>query len=188
MRKLILIKHSMPNLSSDIPSNEWILSQEGKEQSKKLADKLKPYHFSKLFCSTEPKAIETAQIAGESLSKSVQMIDGVHEHERKSSREIYPQKQWKEIIRTFFQRPDELILGDETANSAQNRFINAIHSLIENENSDEDIVIVTHGTVMTLFISKYNDVDSFDVWDSFGLPSYVELSIPGYELQKIINM
>ena len=188
MGKIILIKHSMPNVTSDIPSKKWTLSEEGIINTKLLALKLEKFNFNKIYSSDEPKAMETAQILGNQFLKTVEVIKGIHEQERESNRTIYPRDQWKKLMKKFFDFPDELIFGDETANAAKERFSTAIHNLIESNPRDEDIVVVTHGVVMSLFISKYNDIDIFNVWDTLGLPSYAELNANDFRLNDIVNL
>ena len=71
LRKLVLIKHSMPNLTSSVPANQWTLSEEGIKNTEILAKKLRKYNFDKIYCSEEPKAIETAEIIAREYSKSL---------------------------------------------------------------------------------------------------------------------
>lgn len=188
MRKLILIKHSIPTISSEIPSNEWTLSEEGINKAKLFAPNLDKYNFGKIFTSEEPKAIQTARIFGEKLNKELEIIKGIHEHKRNSNRVIYPKEQWERLMRSFFESPNELIFGDETATEARIRFRTSILKLVNDNPTDEDILVVTHGTVMSLFISEYNEVDIFKVWNSFGLPSYAELNADSFILNDINNI
>lgn len=188
LRKIILIKHSIPKITSEIPSNQWTLSEEGIKHVKLLAPKIKNFNFDKIFSSVEPKAIETAQILGKKFSKKIEIIEGIHEHERESNRIIYQRNQWLELMEKFFRYPDKLIFGDETATAAKERFSLAIHNLVHNNPPDKDIVVITHGTVMSLFISKYNVVDIFEIWNALGLPSYVELTAKEFSLESIVNI
>lgn len=187
LKKLILIKHSIPTISSEIPSNKWTLSEEGIQKANLFVLNLEKYNFKRIFSSDEPKAIETANIFGGKLNKEVEIIKGIHEHERNSNRVIYPKEQWEELMRSFFEFPNKLIFGDETATEARIRFRTSILKLVSANPPDEDIVVVTHGTVMSLFISEYNEVDIFKVWNSFGLPSYAELNADSFILNDIFN-
>jgi 2,3-bisphosphoglycerate-dependent phosphoglycerate mutase len=185
--KLVLIKHAMPVLSATMPSNEWVLSDEGKEKSRRLTDYLKDYRMTNIYCSTEPKAIETASIAGDMLEKEVIIAEQIHEHERTSNRKIFPIAEFHEKMKQFFQYPDVLIFGDETASIAKQRYLKAVQSILKTEQDGNDIVIISHGTVMTLFASHYNEINQFDLWDSLGLPSIIELSLEDFSLQKVIT-
>jgi hypothetical protein len=64
MPKLLLVKHSMPVLSPDVPSARWVSSDDGRARCGWLANELRAEGVSRLFASLEPKALETAAPAG----------------------------------------------------------------------------------------------------------------------------
>lgn len=41
---------------------------------------------------------------------------------------------------------------------------------------------------MSLFISEYNEVDIFRLWEIFGLPSFAELNTKDFILNDIVNI
>ncbi|SDJ79877.1 histidine phosphatase family protein [Sediminibacillus albus] len=188
MGNLILIKHSKPTISSSIPSCEWTLSEEGINKARLLATPLRNFLFNTVYSSIEPKAIETAEIIGKELNKQVDIRQGIHEHERHKHRKIYPEDQWKTIIREFFDYPNDLVFGQETAASAQKRFDSSVGKLLKDRPANEDIVIVAHGTVISLFIDEYNQVDVMEIWNSLGLPAYAVLDAESFRLYDIVNM
>ncbi|MFD1018597.1 histidine phosphatase family protein [Thalassobacillus hwangdonensis] len=188
MGKLILIKHAMPALSEHTPSNQWQLTEEGRKQARSLGEKLKDYSFLKVYSSKEPKAVDTAKEIAAASSVEVEEVHNLHEHVRETNRIIYPRKEWREIIQKFFDHPSELIFGDETADQARERFSKAVKQVLEGHPDEEDVIVVTHGTVMTLFITQFNDLDAFTLWDTFGLPSYAELDRENLSLSDIVNM
>lgn len=185
MRKLVLIKHAMPILQSEVASSEWQLSDEGRQKATELASYLKEYKTNTIYSSTEPKAIETATIASNELGSEVVIKEDLHEHLRRTKRKIYPVEEFHNLIRNFFHYKDMLIFGEETANMAKKRFTTAITNLLKEVPEQEDVIVVTHGTVMTLFVSEYNEIDEFDLWSSFGLPSIVELSLEDFSILNV---
>jgi broad specificity phosphatase PhoE len=45
--------------------------------------------------------------------------------------------------------------------------------------ADENVAVVVHGTVITLFVARYAEVEPFGFWKRLGLPSFCVLtSIP----------
>lgn len=185
MRKLILVKHSVPILNGEVPSNEWVLSEVGKNNCKKLSKMLAKYETNYIFSSNEPKAIETAKLVAGILNKDVKIELGLHEHER-TNEKLLSSELFISKMKEFFTKQDELIFGEETAIQAQKRFFNAVKE-ITNKYQEENIIIVTHGTVITLFISMFNKINSYEVWSSLELPSYVELSIPNFKIEKLVK-
>ena len=173
MPKLFLIKHSMPVLDPNVPAAEWHLGERGRALSELLANKLAAYSLAVIVSSVEPKAIETAQIVANRLGKPYEISAGLHEHDRRNV-PFMPMEQLEAKVAQFFAKPDELVLGSETANQAHARFANAIDRVIE-KYPQKNIAVVAHGTVISLFVARTNEIP-FEFWKRFGLPSIVVLS------------
>ena len=88
------------------------------------------------------------------------------------------------LSRRFFDRPDELVLGSETAEQACERFAASIENAILT--GQKDIIVVTHGTVISLFIASVAQVDPMSLWQQLGLPSYVVLTVPSLKIQTTV--
>ena len=51
---------------------------------------------------------------------------------------------------------------------------------------EEDVVvIVAHGTVISVLVAQHNGIDAHEIWQGLGLPSFCVLSIPGLELREV---
>ncbi len=188
MGKLLLVKHAKPVISSSTSSSRWELSEDGIEQAAKFAPLFNRYDFDTIFSSEEPKAIHTARMIAAELKRQVEIKKDLHEHDRHKNRKFYPQKEWKSIIQTFFDCPNDLVFGAETATEALERFDAAVKSVIDGQPKQKDRIIVAHGTVISLFVEKYNSVNVFELWQKLGMPSYVELDLETFQLQEIINV
>ena len=90
------------------------LGEVGRRRSVLLATRLKEFKPAVIWSSTEPKAIETAQIVASEFSVPVEIADGLEEHHRDNvpflSKEVF-----EEAVERFFRCPDRLVLGTETA-------------------------------------------------------------------------
>ncbi len=64
------------------------------------------------------------------------------------------------------------------------RFDGALRAVLDSR-EDEVVAVVTHGTVISLFIARYNDVEAYALWRKLGLPSFSILSVPDFELQGV---
>ena len=82
MPKLILVKHSQPQMDPFMPAREWHFSEEGRLRYLPLADKLAEYKPGVIVASMEPKATEMAQIVAKRLDKPFEVAEGLHEHDR----------------------------------------------------------------------------------------------------------
>ena len=183
MRKLILIKHARPLVDPAKSSELWTLSDQGREQARALAGELAAMQPAIVVSSEEPKAVETAQILAEELKLPIEQHADLREHDRRN----VPHMRSGEFIshvELFFRRPDELNLGDETANEALDRFEEAVEGLLA-KHSEGNVAIVSHGTVIALFIARHSDRNGFQVWREMSLPSFALFELPGMKLQEI---
>ena len=88
-------------------------------------------------------------------------------------------------VRDFFTRPEKLVFGQETADQAHQRFAAAVKKLAAGH-PEATLVVVSHGTVMSLFVSRAVGLASFPVWQSLGMPAYVVLQAAGPDRFKIL--
>ena len=131
----------------------------------------------------EPKAIETAEIASGSLKIPLEIVEGLHEHERVNVG-FLEKERFEQSIRRLYEQPSELVFGEEMADSAHDRFSMAVHRLMDCY-PKENIAIVTHGTVLSLFVSRNSDLEPFALWKKLGLPSWVVLSRRDFRVIEI---
>lgn len=185
MNNLILVKHSLPEIVSTRPAKEWLLSELGRFRCKALSQMLKVYSPDLIVSSVEPKAVETAQIIASQINQPLRVCEGLHEHDR-TGVNFLSKEQFEANVNDFFMHPDEWVMGRETAHQACERFSNALAS-VEKAHPDKNIVVVSHGTVITLFVEKYNRMDPFSFWKKLDLPSFVVLSLPQHQLVTTVE-
>jgi 2,3-bisphosphoglycerate-dependent phosphoglycerate mutase len=90
-------------------------------------------------------------------------------------------EEFLEAVTTLFARSEELVFGDETGLEAQDRFAGAVESVIA-AYPRENIAIVTHGTVLSLFASNHTGQNGYSIWQNLGMPAVVAFSYPNMEL------
>jgi 2,3-bisphosphoglycerate-dependent phosphoglycerate mutase len=187
---LILVKHSQPEINPAIPSAQWTLSEEGRQRCIELAQELEPYQANRIFTSIEPKAQKTASLIAQELDLPILPAGGLHEQERASVPYSTPEE-FQAGIKALFEQPDVLVFGDETANEATHRFSAAIDGILS-QYRQQNVVIVSHGTVMTLWLAQNcgpypGGVPPFQFWRELGLPAFIVLSHPDYEIITVVN-
>ena len=186
MKALILVKHSLPDIVEALPARQWTLSEDGRSRARKLAQMLLLYEPELIVSSVEPKARETASILAETLGLAVHLVEGLHEHDRSStpysSREVFQQ-----LIQDFFRNPERLVFGSETAAQSLVRFQEAVES-VRKSYKDKIVMVVSHGTVISLFVSWLTGCDGFVLWQQLGLPSFVVLDMQSRTVLKTENL
>jgi len=185
MSKLILIKHATPLKDVTKASHLWRLSDRGREDAKRLGERLRDGAVDVVITSTEPKAEETGRIVAEVLGVACESANGLHEHDR-SNVPVMQTREFISMVALFFSEPRRLVLGKETAEAARQRFDRALDDVMQSHDG-KNVAIVTHGTVMALFLQEYTDEDPFRLWRRLQLPSYVVLDWPDGAVDEIVE-
>ncbi|PKO14044.1 MAG: hypothetical protein CVU39_15800 [Chloroflexi bacterium HGW-Chloroflexi-10] len=179
MSNLLLIKHALPIVQPAIPAQFWELSQAGLLSCHQFSQQLRAYNLQTIYSSDEPKAVQTANELGKHLNLSVSQAKDLHEHRRLTSDYFEHHADFESTIQAFFDQPDIRVFGAETAAQALSRFHAAVSSIVS-ANPQQDIAIVSHGTVITLLVAKYNSINAFKFWRGLNLPDLVHLTIPDF--------
>jgi broad specificity phosphatase PhoE len=183
---LILVKHSLPGIIENVPAREWRLSEEGRVRARRLAERLSSYQPEVIVSSVEPKAKETAEIIARTYDLTMEIVEGLHEHDRSRSKYLSPDD-FRASVRKFFENPTKLVFGNETADECHTRFDQAVRTVLKLY-VDKSIVIVAHGTVISLFVSRLTGNSDLILWNELGLPSFVVLDIQSATLIERENI
>ena len=182
---LILVKHSLPEVVPGLPPNQWRLSNDGRLHCAPLAEKLRAYQPEIIISSLEPKAQETAHLVAEQLGMRCVTMEGLHEHDRGGT-PFLDAARFEATVEMFFAEPAKLVIGRETADAAHARFSGAVARVME-KHPGRNVVIVAHGTVITLLVSRANGLAPFPLWKRLGMPSFIVLALPDLRLSEVVE-
>lgn len=184
MQSLLLIRHAQADIDFDLPSHQWHLSAEGRSSCGRLANRLRPYRLNRILTSREPKAFETAEAISKILHLPTTIFEGLQEHDRSNVPPL-EEDEFNERVSQFFERSEELVFGAETASQALIRFRRAIDHAV-NTYTKGSFAIVTHGTVIALFLGERVGLDPVELWNQLELPSFIVLSVPIFQVVQIV--
>ena len=194
MRRLILVRHSETVFCTDLPTTAWPLTPRGRRRAERLARRLERYAPSFVASSPEPKAVQTAEIVCSHLQLDHSIEEGLRESDRQGV-PIYPaEAEFEAALKRWFDRPTERCMGRETADEAHCRFAAAVNATMEassrtetNRGAGNTVLMVSHGAVIALCISRATDADPFPIWKRFGMPAYAVLSFPRLRLLEMVE-
>ncbi len=183
MRRLVLVRHGPPQRVEGVAAREWQLSERGRETCENFFSQLVAPDAARIqirpsiiASSVEPKAVQTAEIIARPFGLSVETVTGLHEHDR-SNLSYLDAPDFSRKVADFLAQPDELVMGLETANQALHRFTQAVEGVC-NRTLTGDVVIVSHGTVMTLYLAPRMNRDPFLFWQKLGMPALFLRPLP----------
>jgi broad specificity phosphatase PhoE len=185
VQTLILIKHSLPEIVGGLPPCEWQLSDAGRDRCRALAERITPHRPTRLVASRELKAYETAEQVAAQLKLPLTAEDNLHEHVQ-SETQLLPPAEFAAAVARLFAHPGDLVFGSETADQAHRRFAQALGENLA-RNGTETVAVVTHGRVLTLFVTRALGLDPFPFWKRLGLPSFVVMAWPHPRLLTLVD-
>jgi 2,3-bisphosphoglycerate-dependent phosphoglycerate mutase len=182
---IVLVKHALPVRDPAKPPREWQLGEEGRHQSRLLAQRLRRFLPLRLIASIEAKAIDTARIVADELEVALSVMDGFEEIDRPAL-PVMTRAEHQRLNEAIFADPDRPALGTESARAALERFSVAVHQQVA-QTDDQSVVIVTHGTVISLLVAAHNHMPAFELWRRLSCPSFVVLERQSLAVREIIE-
>lgn len=176
---LILVRHARPVLRSGVAAATWVLDPAALPETRSLADALAARlsvlngddGSFRVVASHEPKAVATARELAEAWACPYASAPGLEEHHR-GPLPLVDDLTWRTTVARLFTHPTALVFGEETAEGAHERFARAVAATLEADRGVGASVttIVSHGTVITLYLAAANRLDPIDLWGSLQLP------------------
>lgn len=117
-----------------------------------------------IYCSTERKAIDSAEILSAHLGIAFREVAALGETDR-SSTGFLPPDEFERVADEFFARPEESVRGWERAVDAQARIVAAVRSIELEDASGGPIAFVAHGAVGTLLYCTLAGLPISRRWD-----------------------
>jgi 2,3-bisphosphoglycerate-dependent phosphoglycerate mutase len=140
------------------------LTSEGLKQSEELARFLESMNVDTIVSSPYLRARQTI----EPLANKLQI--NLNTDERLSERILstVQMPDWFDRLRDSYNNMDLSFEGGESNREAMNRGVAVLHDL--SERHEENIVIVTHGALMSLLLKYFDERFGFDEWRQLSNP------------------
>jgi broad specificity phosphatase PhoE len=173
--KYLILRHAETIKNPDKHPKDWLLTPDALEKINEYISDGKFNSITKIVTSTEPKAVATVKPISTHLNLPITEVEEFVEVKREkkflTDEEFLIQKQKELEVR------NEKVNGVESGDEAITRFKLGIEKL-EEEFKDESILIITHGTIMTLFLAdcKNDFLNIFENWKNLKFCELVELN------------
>jgi broad specificity phosphatase PhoE len=171
-QRIVFIRHGKPKIIEGVPSAQWRLSDEGRSAVAALAEHFRDYDFSAIATSPEPKAVGTAEAIASQLNLPIETDPGLAEHARHSAGYLSRDDLEAGIAR-LFASTSEPVFGDETADQAFARFAAALER--RQAKGARDILVVTHGTILSIYLGRVAGIDPLPFWRTLPTPAAIVL-------------
>lgn len=159
------------------------LTEEGYLQAERVAEFLQGKHIEHIISSPFLRAIQSIS----PLAEKIQV--NCHVDDRLSERVLCGESNvnWLEMLRHTFTDLEICYEGGESSTSAMNRAL-AVITDVRNSGFG-NVVIVTHGNLMSLLLKHYDHKFGFEEWASLSNPDVYHLQFEGElpMIQRIWN-
>lgn len=161
----LFLRHAETIKDPNKHPKDWDLTTDSLEQVHKYISEGKFRDVTKIYASTEPKAVATGKPISQDLNLSINEMEEFVEVKREktflSDEEFLAQKK-REL-----ENLEKIENGVESGRSALERFLRGIE-ILESEFTGETILIITHGTVLSIYfadmLGKQNEI--FERWQN----------------------
>ena len=162
--QLIFLRHAHTQKDPLVNVAKWGLSEDGKQQAKKVSE-MPIMNFVDVICvSEERKTFLTVELLAKKLNKKPQPFPFFNEVKRGDkflTKEEFELEKVKQLTNLSYAAFD-----GETGTEALARFKTGIDFVVR-ENKNKTILIVTHGTILNIYfanlLNAYNELP--DRWD-----------------------
>ena len=114
--------------------------------------------------------MQTAHIIADRIGAQIHTDIRLREHER-SAVGFLERDSFEAGIASMFDRPDAIAFGDESANAVHARFSAAIDAAAAR--SSGPVAAVTHGTAMTIYVSRLTGIAPMPFWTRLRMPDAI---------------
>ncbi|GIP32774.1 histidine phosphatase family protein [Paenibacillus sp. J2TS4] len=160
------------------------LSEEGLAAARKVADILEGMEVDYIISSNYARAVQTVQNLAE--RKGLPVIEYEQLRER-AIKGLEYEAEWEDLVKAIeksFVDPDFALEGGETTRETQQRAIPIIKKLLK-EHRGKNIVIGTHGNIMTIIMNYYNKDFGFDFWNRTSKPDIYKMTFSDNQLDSV---
>ena len=160
MKKLYFLRHFKPKVDKNKPVSEWKLDEEGLKEMNKLLINNRFENINKIFTSPEFKAKLTAEKINKRYNISIIECKEIAEVDR--SKAGFIEGDYTKLVELYLTESDFKYIW-ENINNVKDRIKKFLRKIKKEEGN---ILIISHGMLLSILLSKYFNKDIVDFWKS----------------------
>jgi 2,3-bisphosphoglycerate-dependent phosphoglycerate mutase len=172
LTNLYFVRHAHSVYTPD--ELERPLSGEGANAVKKVTELLKNENIDQVISSPYKRAIQTVKGIAVLIGQEVVIENDFRERKLSGKTE----QDFQSAINKVWEDESFSFEGGESNNVARERGVKATIQVLES-NEGKNIVIGTHGNIMVLIMSFFDDKLGFSFWSELDMPDIYKLSFGG---------
>ncbi|MBI4517600.1 MAG: histidine phosphatase family protein [Deltaproteobacteria bacterium] len=169
MTSILLVRHAHAPWSTDEMRS---LSRRGQLDADRLADELAVLPITAVYSSPYRRSLETVSPLAARLDLPVQELPDLRERALGS----FNSRSFEQAVASTWADLDFAHAGGESNREARHRGISTIRFLAT-RHPDDVVVAGTHGNLLALILSAFDDRVAFDFWRSLKFPDVLRLDL-----------
>ena len=169
MTSVLLVRHARAPWS---PDEMRSLSREGRVAADRLADQLAALPIAAVYSSPYRRSVETVSPLAARLELAVRKLPDLRERALGSINSL----DFEQAVASTWSNFDFAHPGGESNREAQHRGLAAIRFLAT-RHPDEAVVVGTHGNLLALILSAFDDRVAIAFWRSLKFPDVLRLDL-----------
>ncbi|TKC20130.1 histidine phosphatase family protein [Robertmurraya kyonggiensis] len=171
MKNIYLIRHC----EAEGQPFETKLTENGIKQAIELENFFVDKQVERIISSPYKRAVQSIQPLAERLNLEIELDNRLTE--RVLSPKNFPD--WYEKLQDTFEDLDLKFEGGESSHEAMNRIVEVIEEVVRG--TPDNVVIVTHGNLMSLLLKHLHQDFGFDDWKKLSNPDVYLLKYRNYQ-------
>ncbi|MBD3280100.1 hypothetical protein GF389_01070 [Candidatus Dojkabacteria bacterium] len=178
--KITFVRHSQTILQPEVPNPLWQLSDEGIQLSQELSKNGAIKDLDVIYSSLQTKALQTTLLLAKDNHIPIKTHSDLTEL---TSITIKFFSDYEEKVKALYTGEIDQINGGETIEEGKTRLNKAIEE-IANTEEPENIGIVAHGNILSIFASQFVDKTAYEIHQQIQMPDY---AIFDYDAKKFLK-
>ncbi|WP_442600643.1 histidine phosphatase family protein [Paenibacillus sp. KN14-4R] len=163
------------------------LSDEGRVEAVRVADRFEGIEVDYVAASIYVRTIETIQHVADRRSLTVHTFEELRERPIKGLDYKAPWEELVVAIEQSFTDHDFALEGGEPTRQAQKRAIPIFEQIIQ-EQQGKNIVIGTHGNIMTIILNYYDPGYGYEFWKQTSKPDIYKIIFENNKMVHVTRM
>lgn len=159
------------------------LSAEGEIDAEKVAELMLLEKVDVIVSSPFVRSIKTIEEIAATRGLEIELIEELSERMIKGNYKM-PWEEVEPAIERSFSDKNYSLAGGETTNQAQERAIPIIKKLLK-EHEGKNIVLGTHGNIMTIIMNYFDAQYGYEFWKSTSKPDIYKLEFSNGKLRNV---
>ena len=176
---ILFLRHFKTKIDPTIPARDWQLDQKGQDDMKKMLEEYDFSKISRIISSPEQKAMVTAKAIAQKFDLEFREEPLVKEVDRTKAGFI--ERDYDQAVKDYL-ISDNFSYAWEPRSSIQQRIKKALEKISD---SDETILVISHGLYLSLMLAPYFEKDVVSFWKDLGFGQII--TVDKKKLQELWN-